>query len=312
MADINQVQLPDGSQYNIKDDISGYATETYVQNQISGITKATIGLGNVDNTSDANKPVSTAQQTALDGKTNTSMVAYVESSTTATKRYEIGDKFILNGVLYKATSIIANAGTIEVGTNCTASDPVATQIDTVKGAVNAKANKTDLTSISETGSTASQAISAGTYFYLDGTLVRAKTDIASGATFTLNTNYEVVSAGALNSRGMKLLWENPSPTASFAGQNITLSSDNYDFLLWVYKEQASTSYYLSVMSPKGAGASFGLPDIGASGNSNRVRRATYVDNTHFTFGNGFVGSSSTYTSDNSVMIPIAIYGIKII
>ncbi len=32
------------------------------------VTKAQVGLGNVDNTSDANKPVSTAQQTALDGK----------------------------------------------------------------------------------------------------------------------------------------------------------------------------------------------------------------------------------------------------
>ena len=61
-----------------------------------------------------------------------------------------------------------------------------------------KANKTDLTSISETGSTASQAISAGTYFYLNGSLVRAKTNIASGATFTANTNYESVTAGALN------------------------------------------------------------------------------------------------------------------
>lgn len=34
------------------------------------LAKADIGLGNVDNTSDANKPVSTAQQTALDGKLN--------------------------------------------------------------------------------------------------------------------------------------------------------------------------------------------------------------------------------------------------
>ena len=57
--------------------------------------------------------------------------------------------------------------------------------------------KEDLTSISESGTTASQAISARTYFYLDGTLVRAKVNIASGATFTENTNYEVVN-GALN------------------------------------------------------------------------------------------------------------------
>jgi hypothetical protein len=34
------------------------------------ITKAQVGLGNVDNTSDANKPVSTAMQIALDGKAN--------------------------------------------------------------------------------------------------------------------------------------------------------------------------------------------------------------------------------------------------
>jgi len=34
----------------------------------TGLTKAHVGLGNVDNTSDANKPVSAAQKTALDGK----------------------------------------------------------------------------------------------------------------------------------------------------------------------------------------------------------------------------------------------------
>lgn len=36
------------------------------------LTKANVGLGNVDNTSDADKPVSTAAQTALDTKQNTS------------------------------------------------------------------------------------------------------------------------------------------------------------------------------------------------------------------------------------------------
>lgn len=35
---------------------------------VGGITKSMVGLGNVDNTSDTNKPVSTAQQTALDAK----------------------------------------------------------------------------------------------------------------------------------------------------------------------------------------------------------------------------------------------------
>lgn len=39
---------------------------------VSGITKAMVGLANADDTSDANKPVSTAQQTALNAKANLS------------------------------------------------------------------------------------------------------------------------------------------------------------------------------------------------------------------------------------------------
>lgn len=48
------------------------------------ITKANIGLGNVDNTSDANKPVSTAQQAALnlkEDKANLKALAYKDSLT---------------------------------------------------------------------------------------------------------------------------------------------------------------------------------------------------------------------------------------
>ena len=63
-----------------------------------------------------------------------------------------------------------------------------------------KADKTDLASIQITGSTnnTGSTITSGTYFYLNDTLVRAKTDISNGATLTLNTNYETVSIGALN------------------------------------------------------------------------------------------------------------------
>ena len=62
------------------------------------------------------------------------------------------------------------------------------------------ATSDSLASIYATGATntTGSTISAGTYFYLEGTLVRGLTDIANGATFTLNTNYEVVSVGALN------------------------------------------------------------------------------------------------------------------
>ena len=51
--------------------VKGDAEADYREGNVN-ITKANIGLGNVDNTSDADKPVSTAQQTALDGKLGTS------------------------------------------------------------------------------------------------------------------------------------------------------------------------------------------------------------------------------------------------
>ena len=62
------------------------------------------------------------------------------------------------------------------------------------------APKTDLADISITGTTnnTGSTISAGTFFYLNGELVRALTNIANGATLTVNTNYEVITAGGLN------------------------------------------------------------------------------------------------------------------
>ena len=66
--------------------------------------------------------------------------------------------------------------------------------------------RNDLTSISATGTTndTGATITSGLYFYLNGDLCKAKTDIANGATFTLNTNYEEVTAGGLNALNTSL------------------------------------------------------------------------------------------------------------
>lgn len=52
----------------IKDDGTGYVQGITLNGSVSGISKSSVGLGNVDNTSDANKPISTATQNALNGK----------------------------------------------------------------------------------------------------------------------------------------------------------------------------------------------------------------------------------------------------
>ena len=75
-------------------------------------TKSDVGLGNVDNTSDANKPVSTAQQTALDAKTDLTNISDVEATTTASKSYAANTYLIYSGVLYKVSTAIAQGGEI--------------------------------------------------------------------------------------------------------------------------------------------------------------------------------------------------------
>lgn len=49
---------------------------------LTGLTKTQVGLANVDNTSDADKPVSTATQTALDGKQNKTLTVTTQTVTT--------------------------------------------------------------------------------------------------------------------------------------------------------------------------------------------------------------------------------------
>lgn len=59
--------IESGAQVNSITGVKGNAEGSYRTGNVN-ITPTNIGLGNVDNTSDANKPVSTAQQTALDKK----------------------------------------------------------------------------------------------------------------------------------------------------------------------------------------------------------------------------------------------------
>ena len=72
------------------------------------LTKANIGLGNVDNTSDKNKPISTAQQTALDKKVNKA-----GDTMTGTLNMSSGDVQIQSGNLKVVTGYIYGDG----GTN---------------------------------------------------------------------------------------------------------------------------------------------------------------------------------------------------
>lgn len=100
-----------------------YGLGAYNHSQISsgnphGTDKADVGLGNADNTSDADKPISTATQTALDGKTNTGHthaknevgLANVDNTADNTKNVLSATKFTtartINGVQFNGTANI--------------------------------------------------------------------------------------------------------------------------------------------------------------------------------------------------------------
>jgi hypothetical protein len=69
-ASTEELNYVDGVTSAIQTQIDGKASlngATFT-GTVAGISKSMVGLGNVDNTSDANKPVSTAQQTAINGR----------------------------------------------------------------------------------------------------------------------------------------------------------------------------------------------------------------------------------------------------
>ena len=107
---------------------AGTAADSKIATAVAALTKSSVGLGNVDNTSDANKPVSTATQTALDAKLNLSGGTLTGALTlsgaptsdlhAATKQYVDG---IAAGINFHQPVVAATsgnlAGTYNNGTN---------------------------------------------------------------------------------------------------------------------------------------------------------------------------------------------------
>ena len=70
---------------------------------VSGITKSMVGLANVDNTSDLNKPISTATQTALDAKASLSGATFT-GSVEIDQNLVVDGNLTVNGTTFNASS----------------------------------------------------------------------------------------------------------------------------------------------------------------------------------------------------------------
>lgn len=98
------------------------------------LTKATVGLSNVDNTSDANKPISTATQTALNAKANTASPTF--TGTVTAPAFSGGGAGITG--LTKAQVGLSN-----VDNTSDAAKPISTAVQTaLNGKVNLTGNET--------------------------------------------------------------------------------------------------------------------------------------------------------------------------
>jgi len=104
--------------------------------QLPTLTKSSVGLGNVDNTSDASKPVSTAQQSALDLKANISSIAIGGSFTGSSS----------GRVLLSGTNVFAdNSGLVFTGSELDVTGGVvATSVTTTNDYVVANAVPGDI------------------------------------------------------------------------------------------------------------------------------------------------------------------------
>jgi hypothetical protein len=163
-----------------------------VINSPTGITKSNVGLGNVDNTSDANKPVSTAAQTALDLKAPLSSPTF-----TGTVTLPLGT----------VTSGMILDGTI-VDSDVNASAAIATS--KISGLDTALGLKAPLASPTFTGTVTLPTGTVTSGMILDGTIVDA--DVSATAAIAQSK-----ISGLSTSLGLKADLASPTFTGTVSG-----------------------------------------------------------------------------------------------
>ena len=123
-----------------------------------------------------------------------------------------------------------------------------------------------------------------------------------------------------NEKGLKKLWENSNTNADFASQNITLSSGDYDYLIWFYGyyKNSNITSIVSMISLKSLGGvllTMACASVGAGGNyyTTTIKRDVIKNSdTVYNISNceRSVGTSTPQQNQNSYCIPIVVYGGK--
>lgn len=210
--------------------------------------------------------------------------------------------------VYAETS--ANTGSIsDLNTEVGAHD---TAIGNLQTAVSGKANESIIAPV-EASLTASRSYAIGEQFIYAGTLYTATANISAGGTITIDGNCTASDTVTEQIHGkIKLLWENSDPSASFAGQQISIANYDYDLLL-IIANLANGTWAISNIIPKGSNGWFSAEQTTTASYTTMTNRSvTYINETTLQFSSGYKqNSNGSRTTDNTALIPYRVYGIKI-
>ena len=159
----------------------------------AGLVKGDVGLGNVDNTSDTSKPVSTATQTALDLKANLASPTFTGTVVLPDNTVALGTKTTGDYVatITGGTGVTSTAATTGEGTTHSLSigQAVATTDNVTFAGVTADAIKVGVTAANEIDTTSGGLTidSAGGTVTVDDNLTVTGNLTVSGTTTSINT-----------------------------------------------------------------------------------------------------------------------------
>lgn len=122
-----------------------------------------------------------------------------------------------------------------------------------------------------------------------------------------NSTIYIESDGEYGNVKMNLLWENPSPSSSFAAQIIdVLDMSPYDYLLIDFKATTGSDILFTQLTKKGIDGRLFYGN--GSAQYPEVRNFTFPSNTTISFQN----AKENNATNNSDVIPVRIYGLKIV
>ena len=119
-----------------------------------------------------------------------------------------------------------------------------------------------------------------------------------------NETTKAPSVQAVNNALGHIVWTNSDTNIAFTPQNITLSNENYDNLLWIFKYSTGNNFSILAYSIKGMGT---FANLGNGYNGDLIsRQIDRVSNIEFTIHDGYLNKSI----DNTVLIPTYVIALK--